>query len=182
MGMKRRSGILLHPTSLPGRYGIGDLGQAAYRFVDFLKECGQSLWQMLPLGPPGYGNSPYQCFSSMAGNPLLISLESLAREGWIDPLALKEAPQLPDEYVDFGALVPFKWQQLRVAALAFFQKADRGKKEEFETFCARHRNWLEKYAEFMALKDANGWLPWTRRCADFCSARQRRRLGQRGNL
>ncbi|PYU97440.1 MAG: 4-alpha-glucanotransferase, partial [Acidobacteria bacterium] len=81
--MKRRSGILLHPTALPGRYGIGDLSHAAYRFVDFLKSCGQSLWQMLPLGPPGYGNSPYQCFSSMAGNPLLISLESLAREGWI---------------------------------------------------------------------------------------------------
>jgi len=161
MGMKRRSGILLHPTALPGRYGIGDLSHAAYRFVDFLKSCGQSLWQMLPLGPPGYGNSPYQCFSSMAGNPLLISLESLAREGWIDPLSLKQAPQLPDEYVDFGALIPLKWQQLRVAALAFFQKADRKQKEEFERFCARHRNWLEKYAEFMALKDANGWVPWT---------------------
>src|SRR6266508_1859169 len=99
--MPRLSGILLHPTSLPGRHGIGDLGESAYRFADFLAGCGQGLWQVLPLGPPGYGNSPYQCFSSMAGNPLLISLDTLAQEGWIGREETDRSPSFPPGNVEF---------------------------------------------------------------------------------
>ena len=91
----RKSGILLHPTSLPGEWGIGDLGKSAYRFADFLAESGQQFWQILPLGPPGYGHSPYQAYSSMAGNPLLLSLQSLAEQGWLEPGDLQEAPRFP---------------------------------------------------------------------------------------
>ena len=92
MKFTRSSGIILHPTSLPGPDGIGDLGPEAYRWVGFLKECGFSLWQLLPLGPTGYGDSPYQCFSAFAGNPLLVSLAVLAREGWLQPSELAGAP------------------------------------------------------------------------------------------
>src|SRR5690554_2220721 len=101
-GDNRRSGILLHPTSLPGRYGIGELGSDAYRWLDFLKAAGQRLWQVLPLGPTGYGDSPYQSFSSFAGNPLLISSELLAREGWLEAAELAALEALPRERVDFG--------------------------------------------------------------------------------
>ncbi|MGH9768506.1 MAG: 4-alpha-glucanotransferase, partial [Blastocatellia bacterium] len=95
MIVSRSGGILLHPTSLPGRFGIGDLGTAAYEFVGFLEESGQSLWQVLPLGPTGYGDSPYQCFSAFAGNPLLVSLEALVADGLLDQSDLDNAPEFP---------------------------------------------------------------------------------------
>src|SRR6186997_197218 len=97
----RRSGILLHPTSLPGRYGIGELGAEALRFVEFLAAASQRLWQVLPLGPTGYGDSPYQCFSAFAGNPLLVSLDSLAAEGLIDEGDLADVPDFPDTEADY---------------------------------------------------------------------------------
>src|SRR3989304_5288432 len=103
MRFPRSSGILLHPTSLPGRYGIGDLGDAAYRFVDFLVSAGQQLWQVLPLGPTGYGDSPYQCFSAFAGNPLLISLDKLVEDGLLTERDLG-TPDLPQDRVDYGAV------------------------------------------------------------------------------
>src|SRR5436309_5056510 len=161
MGMKRRSGILLHPTSLPGRYGIGDLSHAAYRFVDFLKSCGQSLWQILPLGPPGYGNSPYQCFSSMAGNPLLLSLDTLAQDGWIGRDELDRSPHFPPGNVDFGSVIQFKYALLKFAARAFFRNASDDQRRELDEFCAQREAWLPRFAEFMALKDANGGVAWT---------------------
>src|SRR5580658_4164136 len=99
MRFPRSSGILLHPTSLPGRYGIGDFGPEARRFVDFLAAAGQTLWQVLPLGPTGYGDSPYQCFSARAGNPLLISLDSLVEKTWLDASALQGAPAFPEDRV-----------------------------------------------------------------------------------
>src|SRR5262250_3458356 len=95
MSFSRASGILLHPTSFPGRFGIGDLGTAAYEFVDFLEETGQSLWQALPLGPTGYGDSPYSCFSAFAGNPLLVSLEPLVDDGLLDLSDIENAPEFP---------------------------------------------------------------------------------------
>src|SRR6266576_1974128 len=101
MTFPRASGILLHPTSLPGRFGIGDLGDQAYRFVDFLVESGQSLWQVLPLGPTGYGDSPYACYSAFAGNTLLISPEKLFEEGLLSQTDRDEIPSLPTERVDF---------------------------------------------------------------------------------
>src|SRR4028119_655870 len=98
----RSSGVLLHPTSLPGRYGVGDLGAEAYRFIDFLAASGQTLWQVLPLGPTGYGDSPYQSFSAFAGNTLLVSPERLVAEGLLDERDLDGAPSLPPDRVDFG--------------------------------------------------------------------------------
>src|SRR5271168_5311291 len=106
MQFPRSSGILLHPSSLGSPHGIGDLGAEARRFVDFLAEAGQKLWQVLPLGPTGYGESPYQCTSASAGNPLLISLDGLVEQGWLDASALESAPQFPEDRVDFERLVP----------------------------------------------------------------------------
>jgi 4-alpha-glucanotransferase len=160
MKLRRKSGILLHPTSLPGGHGIGDLGKWAYRFVDFLAESGQRLWQVLPLGPPGFGNSPYQCYSSMAGNPLLISLDLLSDEGWISRSEL-ELDAVGGGPVDFGQVVPLKWKFLRQAARTFFAKAPEARHEEFRWFCNDKKAWLDEFAAFAARKDANGGVSWT---------------------
>jgi len=106
MRFPRSSGILLHPTSLPGPYGVGDLGPEALRFADFLAEAGQTLWQVLPLGPTGYGDSPYQCFSALAGNPLLISPERLNEQGWLDASELGAAREFPEDQADFERVMP----------------------------------------------------------------------------
>ena len=119
MRFPRSSGILLHPTSLPGPYGIGELGPAAHRFADFLRDSGQRIWQVLPLGPTGYGDSPYQCFSAFAGNPLLISLETLVERGYLDARDLNERPEFPADNVDFGAVIAWKVPLLRKAFQAF---------------------------------------------------------------
>jgi 4-alpha-glucanotransferase len=156
----RRSGILLHPTSLPGRHGIGDLGKPAFSFADFLAAAGQSLWQVLPLGPPVYGNSPYQCSSSMAGNPLLIDLEELAQQGLLSLEDLQELPTFPADRVDFEAVSQHKWRFLRKAARAFFQMQSGQLRIRYEQFCAEQR-WLDKFAEFSALKELNGGVAWT---------------------
>src|SRR5579863_5881103 len=108
MKFPRSSGILLHPTSLPGRFGIGDLGPESYRFVDFLADAGQRIWQVLPLGPTGYGDSPYQLFSSFAGNPLLISLDRLADDDLLTQEELNQSPAFPADHVDFGNVIRFK--------------------------------------------------------------------------
>ena len=108
MTFPRSSGILLHPTSLPGRFGIGDLGPEAYGFVDFLAAAGQKIWQVLPLGPTGFGDSPYQLFSAFAGNPLLISLDQLAEEGLLTPEELAAAPEFPADEVDYGRVIRSK--------------------------------------------------------------------------
>ena len=103
MSFPRACGILLHPTSLPGPFGVGGLGHEAYRFVDFLADSGQSLWQVLPLGPTGYGNSPYQCFSAFAGNTLLVSPDLLVEHGLLAPADLDDAARLDDSRADYGA-------------------------------------------------------------------------------
>ena len=108
MKLKRSSGIILHPTSLPGPYGIGDLGPEAYRWIDFLTDAGCALWQVLPLGPTGYGDSPYQCFSAFAGNPLLISPQMLLSEDLLHPNDLVDMPKFPVDYVDYGAVIDWK--------------------------------------------------------------------------
>ena len=158
---QRTSGLLLHPTSLPGRYGIGDLGAAAYQFVDFLVASGQQYWQVLPLGPPDEVYSPYQGVSSMAGNPLLLSLETLVTEGWLAPEALHDAPVFPDASVEYEAVMPWKGTLLRQTAARCVQALAGTERLAFEAFCAEKHVWLEAFATFMALKEANAALPWT---------------------
>jgi 4-alpha-glucanotransferase len=159
VSLPRRSGILLHPTSLPGRFGIGDLGAEAHRFVDFLAGAGQRLWQVLPLGPAGVGDSPYQSFSAFAGNPLLIGLEALAEVGLLSRDDLADAPSFPDTEVDFGAVIPFKLSRLARAAERFHRDAPTSEQGRYRRFCAAEP-WLEDFALFMALKDAHGGAAW----------------------
>lgn len=155
MGMPRASGILLHPTSLPGRFGIGDIGPAAFRFLDLLTETGQRWWQMLPLGPTGYGNSPYQSYSSHGGNPLLISPESLAAEGLLTAKDLAEFPRFSDDRVDFDAVASAKDRLFRKA----FTKFKLGSKD-FKAYVGENASWLEDFALFMALKQEHGGRAW----------------------
>ena len=143
---------MLHPTSLPGPYGIGELGGEARRFADFLAEAGQKVWQVLPLGPTGYGDSPYQCFSAWAGNPLLISLDRLVERGWLDASALAGAPQFPEDRVSFEQLIPWKTALLDSAAR-------RG--SGFEAFSEANAHWLDDFALFMALKARHHGVAWT---------------------
>ena len=157
----RKSGILLHPTSLPGEWGIGDLGPSAYRFIDFLADGGQQVWQILPLGPPGQGNSPYQAYSSIAGNPLLISLEALVSQGWLEPRDLSR-PSFPDSVVDFSAVMPAKLALIRKAARAFFRDDANPLQKEFARFCVQMKSWLDPFAKFASLKEANGGAAWTK--------------------
>src|SRR5271157_327792 len=148
----RASGILLHPTSLPGPHGIGELGAAAYRFLDYLVSAGQSLWQVLPLGPTGYGDSPYACFSSFAGNPLLVSLETLVEWGALERKELDDAPAFLRERVLFGPLIEWKMPLLHRAASRFLDAATSEQRAGFEAFRSRESWWLEDYALFIAVK------------------------------
>src|ERR1035437_2729212 len=159
--VSRCSGILLHFPSLPGRFGIGDLGPCAYEFADFLCDAGQKLWQVLPLNPTGYGDSPYQCFSAFAGNPLLLSLERLRDQGLLQPQELLEAPPFPEDVVDYGAAIAFKMSALRRAAQAFFGDGSTDDRAAFDSFCLSASPWLDDYALFMACKDAHHGTTWT---------------------
>lgn len=154
MTFERASGILLHPTSLPGRFGIGDLGTEAYQFIDFLEKSGQKLWQILPLGPTGYEHSPYTMnFSAFAGNPLLISLELLAEAGLLDKNDLTDLP--PSDRVNFDEVIPVKTKFLKIAFSNFQANS------EYEEFCQSQSYWLEDYVLFMALLEANDYQPWS---------------------
>ena len=163
--MDRSSGVLLHPTSFPGRFGIGEFNEHAYRFVDFLEETGQRLWQVMPLGPTGYGDSPYQCFSAFAGNPLLISVEQLVREGALSPDDLGDIPSFPAERVDYGPVIEFKNRLLHKSFDYFMQHAGPEQQADLRVFCERNAEWLDDFSLFMALKDAHGgnvWNTWER--------------------
>jgi 4-alpha-glucanotransferase len=158
----RRSGLLLHPTSLPGPHGIGDLGPEARAFVDFLKDAGQSVWQVLPLGPTGYGDSPYQSFSAFAGNPLLLSLDALVDEGLLRRKDLQAvAPRCGDGDIDFAAVQAYKQPLLRQAFTAFERDAAAGPRGEFAAFRRAHESWLDDFTLFMAQKEAHGGASWT---------------------
>ncbi len=163
---ERSSGILLHPTSLPSPFGIGDLGPAAFAWVDALARARQSWWQVLPLGPTGYGDSPYSVFSAFAGNPNLISPELLVREGFLntDDLA---AGNWPADQVEYGQIIPYK-AGLTAHAWNNF-RAGRGPelRTEFEEFCAQEASWLDDFALFMALKEAHGGVSWHQWPEDF---------------
>ncbi len=159
MNFNRAGGILLHPTSLPGRYGIGDLGPEAYRFVDWLTSTGCKLWQILPLGPTGYGDSPYQCFSAFAGNPYLISFDALIEDGLLTKEDLLELPTFNASRVDFGTLIPWKLGLLQ-KAFSRYPSAPESFRKEFKRFSKDNAAWLDDYALFMSLKEANGGGAW----------------------
>ena len=156
----RTSGIILHPTSFPGPDGIGDLGPQAFAWVDFLEASGCSIWQTLPLGPTGYGDSPYQCFSAFAGNPYLVSSTLLLDEGLLAPEDFADRPGFPLHTVDFGRAIPWKMTILKRAFNKFINASGQNS-PEFQSFCEENKNWLEDFAMFMAIKDSNGGAPWT---------------------
>jgi 4-alpha-glucanotransferase len=153
----RRSGILMHITSLPSPYGIGTMGQEAFRFIDFLESAGQSVWQILPVCPTSFGDSPYQSFSTFAGNPYLIDLDQLAEDGLLRPDRVRRELWDGDPArVDYGALYRRRYPVLREAAGRLLELHV----PEYGEFCARSRDWLADYALFMAIKDAQGGRAW----------------------
>jgi 4-alpha-glucanotransferase len=161
--MERASGILLHPTSLPGRYGIGTLGRGCLEFIDFLAKAKQKYWQILPLGPTGFADSPYQCFSSFAGNPLLIDLDQLVEEKLLKTSDLLPMKSFDDGPVDYGKLILLKYPVLRKAEANFNENATEEEHEAFRHFARENNGWLDDYALFMSLKvvfDQKPWLEW----------------------
>ena len=161
MKFERTAGILLHPSSLAGPFGIGDIGPQAHEWVDFLNQSGCGLWQVLPLGPTGYGDSPYQCFSAFAGNPYLISPEALVEEGLLDRKALSTRPPFPPGMVDFGEVIPWKLGILDQAFQNFNTSASPELKNEFSAFQAEQADWLDDFTLFMAIKEYQGGGSWT---------------------
>ena len=160
MAFRRSSGVLLHPTSLPGGYGIGDLGPAALDFVDLLAAGKQRLWQVLPLGPTGYGDSPYQCFSAFAGNPLLISPDRLIDDGLLTAGDVGTMRRPPDT-VDFPAVIAHREALWPRVLERFDASRATPTHERFDRFRLTQANWLNDYALFMAVKSAHGQAPWT---------------------
>lgn len=160
MELERKSGILLHPTSLPGKDGIGDLGPEAYSWIDFLSKSGTQMWQILPLGPTGYADSPYQCFSAFAGNPYLVSPILLMEDGLLKSPDLKNRPEFPINEVDYGPAINWKTDLLNIAFTAFTEKQAEKLKSEFENFCEEKKDWLNDFALFMAIKEEQELHPW----------------------
>lgn len=161
MQFNRRAGLLLHITSLPSRYGIGDFGPEARRFIAFMREAGAEIWQVLPLVPAAAGNSPYSGLSAFAGNPLLISLDDLAEEGLLTANDLASYPALDSVRVDYGSVIAHKTRLLRLA----FQQFERGRgkhQSELNRFCLEHQDWLDDYALFVALAENFGTADWSR--------------------
>lgn len=161
----RMSGVLVHPTSFPSPYGIGDLGKSAYKFIDFLKKSGQTLWQVLPLGPTGYGDSPYQSFSAFAGQTLIISPDKLVEKGYLSPDALKDFFIPYKDKIDYGYVIYYKNKIYKSAFEAFKNKLsyDGSLQYEYNEFLKNNLYWLKDYALYMSIKDSyNGasWLDW----------------------
>ena len=159
MSFPRSSGILLHPTSLPSCYGIGDLGEEAFRWVDFLSSANQKLWQILPLGPTGYADSPYQCFSAFAGNPFLISPDKLLAEGLLSRSDLESVPNFPNDNVDYGPVIQYKLSLLDAVYVNY--KRTKILRDEFESFRQKNSAWLDDFTLFMALKESHGGAVWS---------------------
>jgi 4-alpha-glucanotransferase len=161
--LPRACGVLLHPTSLPGPHGCGDLGEGARQFIDWAAAAGQRLWQVLPLGGIGAGHSPYMSPSAFAGNPLLVDLADLQRCGWLTTEEIEPATPFPAHRVDYAAVVPWRMRRLALAAERFERRADAAARSEYGRFCDEQAWWLEDYALFMALAAAQpgrGWAGW----------------------
>lgn len=166
MKFPRTSGVLLHPTSLPGQYGIGDLGKEAYKFVDFLQESSQHLWQFLPLTPTGFGDSPYQSLSAFAGNTLLVSPDKLVEDGFLDAAELESPPRFSIDKVNFGKVIPYKKKLLEKAFEKFCTTTDTGLRADFLSFCQKSE-WLEDYALFRVLKEEHNGAAWNNWSAEL---------------
>ena len=160
MRFPRASGVLLHPTSLPGPHGSGDFGPDAYHCVDWLASAGQKLWQLLPLAGIGPGNSPYMSNSAFAGNPLLIDLAELHTQGWLQPADLAPVPGLNATQINFAVMHAFRMQRLAKAAACFAASATAAQQAEYDRFVAQHHGWLDDYALFMSLCEHLGWTDW----------------------
>ena len=160
MNFKRSSGIILHPSSFPGQFGIGDIGPFSYQWIDFLDQSGCDLWQVLPLGQTGYGDSPYQCFSAFAGNSYLISPELLLEDNLLQPKDLSDIPPFPTDHVDFGKLIPWKISLLDLAYERFVSGNAPFLESAFNKFRKDNYFWLDDYALFMAIKAENAGAPW----------------------
>ena len=181
MQWPRASGILVHPTSFPGRFGVGDLGPGAITMLDFLHHARQRMWQVLPLGPTGYGASPYALLSAFAGNPLLISPERLLEDNLLASVDLEDAPVGHEDRVDYGAVIPWKSKLLRASYARYERVASAALRVEFMAFCAAQAGWLDEFALFMALKDKHGGVAWTRWATPYRAPRSRSaRGGARG--
>lgn len=163
---KRSSGILLHISSLPGADGVGTMGREAYHFVDFLVETGQKLWQILPLGPAGSGNSPYQCFSAFAGNPLLIDLERVKSNGLLSEMDLAEIPKFRKQKAEFEKVAEWKTDKLE-KAFGNFQKHFQNYRNDYDHFLREHSWWLHDYALFMAAHEHFNGISWHKWDNDF---------------
>jgi len=161
MKFERSAGILLHPTSLPGRFGIGDIGNEAFNFVNFLEAAGQKLWQVFPLGPTGYGDSPYQCLSAFAGNPNLVSPEKLVEDGLLSFDEIESYPTDNPHKIDYGHVIHYKRLILRKAYNNFKNKFSEFE-EKFNSFCKENEEWLEDFSLFMAAKDFHKGELWTK--------------------
>ena len=157
---RRRSGIVLHLTSLPGPHGVGDLGDDARRFVDWLAATGQRLWQVLPVNPIGPGHSPYQCPSAFAGCPWMVALAPLVRAGWLEAEALDDAPAFDPLRADYERAIPWRWARLQRAAAGFAARARPAERRRFDAWCEAGREWLDEWTLYAALKDAHGGGPW----------------------
>lgn len=164
MNLPRCSGILIHPTSLPSRFGLGDFGPEAHRFAEQLAAAGQTIWQVLPLGPVGTGNSPYQSYSAFAGEVLLISPELLVEEGVLEKKDIARIPEFPADKADFEAVRSWKMPLLAKAYTNFSKSGSPNLRHSFEQFCADHSVWLDDYALFVVLKQKFGadksWTDW----------------------
>ncbi|WP_028307215.1 4-alpha-glucanotransferase [Desulfitibacter alkalitolerans] len=179
MGKLRKAGILLHPTSLPSPYGIGDLGKESYLFLEFLKNCNLNIWQILPIGPVGYGNSPYQSYSAFAGNPLLINIELLIEEGLLPDSILIDYPsQLDSNKIDFARVNMLKGELFRKAFSRFNELP---KPDDYFVFLEENKLWLNNYALFMSAKNyfnGSAWNQWDKTLA----LREHQGIGYYSNL
>ncbi len=161
MNFPRKGGLLLHPTSLPGPYGMGEIGREARKFVRTLRGMGLHLWQILPLGPTGYADSPYQSLSTFAGNPLWISFDQLIRDGLLSRSRLDRFPKFPDSTVDFGPVIAARTAILNTVCGTFESRASESRKRAYRDFCEKNAGWLDDFALFYALKTAHQLRPWT---------------------
>ena len=171
----RAAGVLLHPTAFPGSTGIGTLGREGRLFIDFLADAGMKTWQVCPLGPTGFGDSPYQCFSAFAGNPYLIDLEALVERRLLAEPDLVELRGLPADKVDYGAQWILRWPILKKAFSAFVSHGSRADKTAFAAFKKSKKEWLDPYTRFVALKqrfDGCSWPYWPKELRHFAQAKK----------